>query len=554
MGIGGILAAYGWLVAPQLGKPLVYDDVNFALAAEAIARTGLPHGNQGYLLHLYDQQEQWALWHPPLYLYALGVTMALFGPGETAARAPGVLCQLVAAGFAFDLARRMATSGCKDATSGAVAGVLAVALFLLCPLTVQAALILDIDNTLLMVLLTVYVWLVARLADRWPPRTVVGFGLLYAVSLWTKLTTPFILLAGLAFTRLFQGIGVRGVLEALVVGALGWVLFAASWLAYTGLTSAPLSYTFDVAYFEAIESGASTRERFASLAAFSSGTAPAILWIGPFFCLLFVATGLPRLHRLLRGRGLEPSDLAIVLGAAIYLAYMVKLAGNFPKYHAAMLPLWAAGSGALVARSAGRPSWAQLAVAGVGLLAAGAWLGTRTPALWTIQFTPPLVRLLIVVPGLVGLALVGLWAQLGRANPLRAAPVALAVLTLAWSLALDVHQRGFPGSTTYFYGRHGQIEAARALDERLRPGELYVGAKEVAWYSHDRNFVDQDSWHHVVWELGKGFDGTWLGRDVRLLALEVGEPSFKAAYEGVLLPRYQVVGEFGNFMLFERTT
>ena len=50
------------------------------------------------------------------------------------------------------------------------------------------------------------------------------------------------------------------------------------------------------------------------------GVEPAILWIGPFFCLLFVMSGLPRLWNLLRGRGLAAGDLLVVLAAAIYLA------------------------------------------------------------------------------------------------------------------------------------------------------------------------------------------------------------------------------------------
>ena len=61
------------------------------------------------------------------------------------------------------------------------------------------------------------------------------------------------------------------------------------------------------------------------------GVAPAILWVGPFFCLLFVSAGVPSLWRLLRGRGLQVSDLLVVLGAAIYVAYIFKLAGNLPK-------------------------------------------------------------------------------------------------------------------------------------------------------------------------------------------------------------------------------
>jgi hypothetical protein len=552
LAVAGILATYAWLLAPQIGKPFVYDDVNFALGAQAVAQTGLPYGNQGYLLHLTDQREQWALWHPPLYIYALGLTMALFGSGEGATRGLGVLCQLLAAGLAFDLARRLAADGTASRSTGLAAGALAVALFLLTPLTVQSALVLDIDNTVLMLLIAVYVWVAVRLPGRWGTRTIVALALLYTLTLWAKLTTPLLLLAALAFTRLFQGTGPRGALEALAVGALGWVLFLASWLVVTALGGMPLDYTFIVVYREATESGASTRDRLVSWSLFVWGAAPAILWIGPFFCLLFVAAGLPRLWRLLRGGGLAPGDLVLVLGTAIYLAYIMKLAGGFPKYHAAMLPLWAAAGGALVARCAGRPSWGQIAVALLGFGAAMGWLATHVGELWTTEFYDTLVRLLIVVPALVGLAVPALWAQLGRISPLRALPVSLALLTLAWSLALDLHQRDLVGSTTYYYGRAGQLEAARALGERLGPDELYIASKEVAWYARNRRYVDQESWQHVVWGEGAGFDGTWRGEEVRLLALEVGHESFRWGFERLLTPAYRVIGEYGNFLIFER--
>jgi hypothetical protein len=546
------LVTYAWLLAPRIGKPLVYDDVNFALGARAVAQTGLPYGNQGYLLHLTDQREQWALWHPPLYIYTLGLTIALFGSGEGAMRGLGVLCQLLAAGLAFDLARRLAVDGTGSRSTGQAAGALAVALFLLTPLTVQSALVLDIDNTVLMVLIAVNVWVALRLPGHWDTRTIVALALLYTLTLWAKLTSPLLLLAALAFTRLFQGTGRRGALEALAVGALGWALFLASWLVVTALGGMPPDYTFVVVYREAIESGASTRDRLVSWSLFVWGAAPAILWIGPFFCLLFVAAGLPRLLRLLRGRGLAPGDLVLVLGTAIYLAYIMKLAGGFPKYHAAMLPLWAAAGGALVARRAGQPSRGQIAVAVLGFGAAFGWLAGHIGELWTTQFTDPLLRLLIVVPAVVGLAVLALWAQFGRISPLRALPVSLAVLTLAWSLALDVHQRGLVGSTAYYYGRTGQLEAARALGERLGPDELYIAAKEVAWYTHSQRYVDQESWQHVVWGEGAGFDGAWHGQPVRLLALEADEAASRAAYERLLGPTYRVVGDYGSFVLFER--
>ena len=71
-------------------QPFVYDDVSFILGARAVADTGRPFGNQGYLLHLYWERDQWALWHPPLYIYLLGATWRCSGDSEPAARGLGV--------------------------------------------------------------------------------------------------------------------------------------------------------------------------------------------------------------------------------------------------------------------------------------------------------------------------------------------------------------------------------------------------------------------------------------------------------------------------------
>lgn len=549
-----LLGAALWLIGGQLARPYVYDDVSFILGAQAVAETGRPYGDQGYMLHLYGQREQWALWHPPLYILTLGLVVALFGEGEPAARSLGILALLLCAGLAFDLARRAVREAGGGPGRELAAGVLAVALYTLNPLAVQASLLLDIDNTVLMLLIALQVWLAIRLPGLWSGRAMVGLGLLYGLSLWAKLTTPLALAAALAFTRLFQGTGWRGALQALGVAGLGWLLFLASWLGVSAAAGWPIDYTLEVVRNEALESGASSRDRLVSLEAFIQGVAPAILWIGPFCCLLFVAAGLPRLVSLLRGAGLRAADLLVVLGAAIYLAYIFKLAGGFPKYHAAMLPLWAAASGALVARTAGRPGPFQLGVAVLGTVLLGWWLVPRIGGLWDTHWSPALNVELVIVPLALGLGIAAAWALAGRRSLLGAVPVALCALTLVWSVGLDLAQRERIGSTTYYYGRYGQRETAAALDALLQPGEVYVASKDVAWYARERHYVDQESWQYVVWEVQHAaYDDTYLGMPIRVLALAVGDPSLRAAYDGLLFGRgYQHVGQHGNYLIYLR--
>lgn len=554
LGVTGLLGTALWLIVWQIDKPFVYDDVSFILGARAVADTGLPFGNQGYLLHQYWQRDQWALWHPPLYIYLLGLTVALLGDGERAARGVSVLCLLVAAAFAFDVARRVVLGRGGSPHRALVAGVLTVALYVLNPLAIQASLVLDIDNTVLKVLMVALVWLAVRLPGSWGLLTILGVALLYAVTLWAKTTTPLALGVALVFTRLFQDTGWRGALQGMAAVGLGVAIFATSWLGVSAALGMPTDYTMEVFLNEALESGVSSGQRLVSLQAFTLGVAPAILWIGPFFCLLFVAAGLPRLWSLLRGKGLDAADLLVVLGAAIYLAYIFKLAGNLPKYHAAMLPLWAAAAGALVACAAGRPTVAQYVVALVGGTVLIFWYLDRMAVSWGILWAESLTVDLIVIPLLIGLGVAALWALLGRRNLIGAIPVGLFLLTVSWSLTLDLAQYDRPESTTYDYGRYGQREAAAVLETLLEPDEPFVASKDVAWYTQSRQYVDQESWQHVVWDLNGGeYDDTYLGMPIRVLALEVGVESLRRAYDGVLLRRgYQIVGEHGRFLIYIR--
>src|SRR5712691_3145283 len=140
----GAAALYVALVAAQMNRPLMYDDANFALAARAVADTGVPYGNQGWMSERGDfsQREQWALWHPPLYVYLDGLLARLGGWTPPVLRLPGLLGGLIAALLTYSLTREL-TRG--PPAMRHVAGSVAAALFLLCPLVVQSALVLDID-------------------------------------------------------------------------------------------------------------------------------------------------------------------------------------------------------------------------------------------------------------------------------------------------------------------------------------------------------------------------------------------------------------------------
>jgi 4-amino-4-deoxy-L-arabinose transferase-like glycosyltransferase len=226
LGLGAALA-FVVLVGVQLQRPLMYDDANFALGARAVAETGLPYGNQGWMSERGDfsQREQWALWHPPLYIYVIGTFAKLGGWTPLVMRLPALLSGLASGLLTYVLARDL-TRGPASARS--VAGGVAVALSLLCPLAIQSALILDIDFTLLLPLSLLFIWLYVHLeasARRW-----LWLAPVFAVMLWSKMTNPLPLLAVVVVWQVLRGRPARAGLPLLGIGGLGALLFGVTWL------------------------------------------------------------------------------------------------------------------------------------------------------------------------------------------------------------------------------------------------------------------------------------------------------------------------------------
>src|ERR687885_1037061 len=157
----GARLIYVGLVASQLNRPLMYDDANFALAARAVADTGLPYGNQGWMSERGDfsQREQWALWHPPLYVFLLGGLAKLGGWAPPVLRLLGLGAGLATAALTYVLARDVSRG---PPLARDLAGGIATVLVLLCPLVVQSTLILDIDLALLLPLTLLFVWAYVR--------------------------------------------------------------------------------------------------------------------------------------------------------------------------------------------------------------------------------------------------------------------------------------------------------------------------------------------------------------------------------------------------------
>src|SRR5919108_408062 len=107
--IAGAAAVFLALALPQVGRPLIYDEVDFAKAARAVAGGSFRY-DRGYIAdyaHAPDRGERYqlALFHPPGYLLALAAWQRPAGSADAALRTFGVACGLASLAAAVVLGR-----------------------------------------------------------------------------------------------------------------------------------------------------------------------------------------------------------------------------------------------------------------------------------------------------------------------------------------------------------------------------------------------------------------------------------------------------------------
>ncbi|HXI17870.1 MAG TPA: hypothetical protein VNM48_16030, partial [Chloroflexota bacterium] len=304
--LGAAAALSWWLIAPQLGKPYVYDEAAFAFAGHAVAETGIPLSNVGHMQTEtpgdFSKRFNWALWHPPLYVFTLGYAFREWGETEQTARLVGVACNALAALFAFGAGTIALWGRTRAAPLYAAAG---AAVYVTNPFVIQSALLLDIDGTvlvasvaLLLLLYTALLRLPSSLRSRWVWLLMGATAFAFGVSLWAKMTTAWALPVAAAIYRVFATRPwrpLRLLIELPLIPTAGGALFIGTWWLACTLTGMPFLLPFQILDHELRDAAGSTsswRENPRLLLDLVSYVA---LWVSPYLIFLFVWSGLARL-------------------------------------------------------------------------------------------------------------------------------------------------------------------------------------------------------------------------------------------------------------------
>jgi 4-amino-4-deoxy-L-arabinose transferase-like glycosyltransferase len=571
------LALFALVAAASAGRPYLFDEANFLFQARAIAETGIPHANMGYFgdRGRVTTREQYGLWHPPLYLYLLGLNVKLFGGAEAAARGMGIAIMLGTALVVYGLGHTLAGGGAR----GRRCGLVAVALFLVSPLVVQSAVVIDIDGTLLLLLSAAWVLAYLRWQDTAKPWRLAVLGALLALALWTKTTTPLALPVAVVVHQALAGRWRLGLRQAGVVLAVALPLFLGTWGLVAWATGMPFAMPFEWTAWELFDASRHTRGWLGDLARMRAEMAPPLAWVSPYLAGAFGALAAWRMAAWCRTRQAAPVDFLLVLGGAIFGVYFIKLAANFPKYHVAMMPYWSAALAWWATTWwEGTPARTRQLVVGLGLAAAVLHLAlVRDAWQWmpTLVWEPlPLLPTAMLTVVTVAPAVRWAWrtgagqtvparfaglprnmARLRLGAAARLAPGTAAALLLAlyggWAVAVDLAQMQANYSTNYYYGARGQREAAAALDALGIDGP-WIGAKEVAWYARNQRYIDADTFWWLVIAQGFRFEGQALGYDVPLVVPWTSDPHVRYFFEEHLSARYVQVGEVADYTIWVR--
>lgn len=481
------LAVFAAAALAKLGMPLLEWDSVSLEAAKAWA-SGSSH--------------QWLFDHPPLYPFYLVLPFHFFGASPETARIFNIFPVLAAACLVYLTALRL---------SGRLPGILAAALYLVNPVTIQGLQSLDSsDTTLLPLCFALIAYTLARSGDA-PRRQGLVLSLLFALSLWAKVTSSLALIAGsFLYLLVLREPADKALRLALFTGLIGGLaLFIATWSA----VSLPL---WGVEAWAAV---LATPFWYLHPALPSSGGGQVlkwgldlvriVFWFSPF--LLYLSFVNIR-SEFKRGASSGPARLLAFL-CVFYFAGHIFIGGSnygYPRYHAAISPLLHVFAGIAAAGTAGwfvsAPRWKLLVPV---CLFSGLAVACCDPELlinlelkqlfFSGDYAGMVTRVLVPLLALASLpfAAAAVYDRAGGARGARPAAAAAALLGLCAALAVRQGLAGY--STAYQYGASGKSSVLELVSGKLSGGGTILATPEFIYDLRSRNAAGP-RWR--VWQSG----------------------------------------------------
>jgi hypothetical protein len=252
-----VLVIFTYLLATLtlLNAPLRWDETEWPAQANAILKRAVPKvlfSESPFIYHpkawLMRYGADYGLWHPPLYLYSLAVFIGLLGNTIAAVRFFGLFMGLLTLGVVIFTVRHFAQERGWPESLARRAAFISGMIIAVNPFYVHGTLFIDIDNTILMFLVMLYL-LLFIFVEKFPTgKNLFLLGLVTFFLFWTKLTTPPLLIISGAFYCILRRRW-KLLLKLCGVAVISAVVFLLSWIIYCRVFKIPVSFFFDYTYF-----------------------------------------------------------------------------------------------------------------------------------------------------------------------------------------------------------------------------------------------------------------------------------------------------------------
>ncbi|MFC1804803.1 ArnT family glycosyltransferase [Candidatus Omnitrophota bacterium] len=311
---------YIFFAFPGLKESLSDDSTLVLVAADEI------FGSRQWPNFSYVQRA--SLYHPPLYLISLSLIRVLFGTKIIFLRLFSLVCGIFSVILVYLISRQIS----KDKKNHFVP-LIACLIYSINPFVIKGSLHLDIDSTVLTVLILAFVLLFLRSTEQLNAKNMLKLSFVFGILLSAKLTTPFILAVVMLVYLLLNKQLSKG-LHLAVVFISGFIIFFIFYLLYCAWLDLPWYVIFKMLGVYLTYSIGSTKLASSCLKSIYD-ILRVVLWFSPFFLLLWVWSVVDSRHEILRNKGLgSGSGLLIVVSAAIFFCYLIiaPLTHSFPKY------------------------------------------------------------------------------------------------------------------------------------------------------------------------------------------------------------------------------
>ena len=504
----------------SINKPLTTDEVEFASAGLAIARTGKPIYYMGDTPEQYiPTKDLWqvreapqpnfkyGLWHAPLYIGVLALSLKIFGMSNWAARLPGVACMLATLWLLRGIVKLLFPREKAKPVFNVVAF-----LYLINPLILQQCLMLDVDNTVVTVTSVLFLHEFLRLEHRqiaWLPKYA-WLSLLIALTFWAK-----------EFAGLFVGTALliyvvgnrrwRDAFGVVLMLLAGMALFWGSWWLYCRLSGMPVMYFIRFTILGKLAIGEGLFTTIAKQSGLGNalffvlfGCLHTTLWVSIFYVALFLVTLGWRVKTVWQTKRLVPLDLLMLYVLVMLAATQgYRPSGWFLKYEYPALGVLLVPIAAYLCEKFSTLSRGELYLAGVValILAAAQVILIQDPVL--AFFTMGLkglrdknIAMFYAIITVVILAIIGLSRVRWPFSKVCAGTMVICLVGV--NLGIDWKQRASYTTSISWnnYGETGFAETVAYLKSVLRSNEVPICRKDFGFYLCEDAVPAKHSWYN----------------------------------------------------------